>query len=90
MQRIPLHIYEHAADENRFRNRSFAGAEGLEGFSGLCGEAVQVQTVVPVSAANEREPVRTLMGYGKTEGTCQMLKQSAFAAVVKGYHLIQN
>ena len=54
------------------------------------GCAVQVQTVVPVSAANEGKPVRTLMGYGKMEGTCQMLKQGAFAAVVKGYHFIQN
>ena len=37
---VPGIFDEHTADEHRFRHRALAGAEGLEGLTGLGGEAV--------------------------------------------------
>ena len=48
---------KHAGDEDGFRVRAFRGAGGLEGFPGFRGKTVQVQAVVPVGTADERQTV---------------------------------
>ena len=58
--RISLTVFdEHTGDEYRFRNRSFARSGDLEGFTRIAGEAVEVETVVPVGSADQRELVRS-------------------------------
>ena len=54
-------FYEHTGNEYGFCHGSFTGTEGLEGFSGMSGETVQVQTVIPVGAADQRQIVRTFV-----------------------------
>ncbi len=55
---------EHARDEHAFGHRAFAGAGDLEALAGVLGEAVQVQAVVPVGAADERQAVGAEVGDG--------------------------
>ena len=54
-------FYEHTGNEYGFCNGSFTGTEGLERFSGMSGEAVQVQTVIPVGATDQRQIVRAFV-----------------------------
>ena len=68
-------FHEHSGDENGLSNRSLGRSCRLERFARLCREAVQVQTVIPVSTADQRQFVRSEMGYGKVEGTFQVLHQ---------------
>ena len=59
---------------------------GLERFSRSIGEAVQVQTVVPVGTADQGKSVRSEVFQCIVEGTFQMLHQgsSQFFFVVEG------
>ena len=67
---------EHGGDENGLGNRwPSEGPVVWNGSPGFCGEAVQVQTVIPVSTADQRQFVRSEMVYGKVEGTFQVLHQ---------------
>ena len=54
-------FYEHTGNEYGFCNGSFTGTEGLERFSGMSGEAVQVQTIIPVGTADQRQIVRAFV-----------------------------
>ena len=83
---------EHARDENAFGHRAFAGAGDLEALAGVLGEAVQVQAVVPVSAADEGQAVGAEVGAGEAEAAAQMLHEGLCLAriVVKGDGLVQN
>ena len=45
-------FHKHTCNKHGFCHRSFAGTEGLEGFTGMSGEAVQIQTIVPVGTAD--------------------------------------
>ena len=58
----------------------------------MLGEAVQVQAVVPVGAADQRQAVGTQMGAGKVEAAAQVLHQGLRLGfvVIKGYLLLQN
>ena len=56
-------------------HRTLAGAGDLEALTRVLGEAVQVQAVFPVGAADERQTVGTQMGAGKVEAAAQMLHQ---------------
>ena len=48
---------EHARNEHAFGHRAFAGTGDLEALARVLRETVQVQAVVPVGAANERQAV---------------------------------
>ena len=83
---------EHAGDEYGFCDRSFGRSCCLEGFARLIREAVEVQAVIPVGAADERQTVRSLVSYYIVEGTIQMLKQRSCEAlvVVERRHLVED
>ena len=49
----PAVFDEHPGDEHGLRDRAFAGAGDLEALAGVGGEAVEIQTVVPVGAADK-------------------------------------
>ena len=54
---------KHACDKDRLRDGTFAWAECLEGFTRMLREAVEIQTVIPVCASDERQLVRAFVGY---------------------------
>ena len=82
---------EHTGDENALRHRAFAGAGDLEALARMLGEAVQVQAVVPVGAADEGQTVGAEVGAGEVEAAAQMLHQRLSLAliVVKGHGLVE-
>ena len=82
----------HTGDEHALGYRTLARAGGLEAFARLFAEAVQVQAVVPVSTANQRQTMRTLVGAQIAEAAAQMLKQRLCKAVVvvKVHRFVQN
>ena len=83
---------EHTGNENAFGHRTLAGAGDLEALTRVLGEAVQVQAVIPVGAADERQTVGTQMGAGKVEAAAQVLHQGLRlgGVVIKGYLFFQN
>jgi hypothetical protein len=48
-----------AGDEDRFGHLAVLVGGGLEALAGRVGEAVQVEAVVPVGAADQRQPMRS-------------------------------
>ena len=82
----------HTGDEHALGYRTLARAGGLEALARLFAEAVQVQAVVPVGAANQRQTVRPLVGAQIAEAAAQMLKQRLCktVVVVKVHRLVQN
>ena len=58
----------------------------------MLGEAVEVEAVVPVGAADERDPVRTLVSERVVHAPAQVLHKGLCEGVIiiKGYRLIQN
>ena len=58
----------------------------------MLGEAVQVQTVIPVSAADQRKLVRTLVVYNVIKGTFQMIHQRCCNGfiIIKRNHICQD
>ena len=83
---------EHTGNEYAFGYGTLAGAGDLEALARVLGEAVQVQAVVPVGAADQRQAVGTQMGAGKVEAAAQVLHQGLClgGVVIKGYLLLQN
>ena len=65
----------HTCDKNALGHRAFAGAGGLETLARRVAEAVQIQAVVPVSAANQRQTVRTLVVDDVVEARFEVLQQ---------------
>src|SRR3990172_10252955 len=52
-------VNKHPGNENGLGNRAILVFVGLEGFTRLGRKAIQVQAVVPVGAANERQTMTT-------------------------------
>ena len=71
----PAVFDEHPGDEHRLRDRAFAGAGDLEAFAGVGREAVEIQAVVPVGAADKGKLVRPEMRAGEPEAAAQMLHE---------------
>ena len=71
---------------------SATGAGDLEALARMLGEAVQVQAVVPVGAADEGQTVGAEVGAGEVEAAAQMLHQRLSLAliVVKGHGLVED
>ena len=67
--------HEHAADEHGFGNAGVVVLHGLEAFTRGVGEAVEVQAVVPIGAADQRNAVRSLVVDGEVHGTAQVFEQ---------------
>ena len=82
----------HTGDEHAFSHRAVTRAGGLEALARLLAETVQVQAVIPVGAADQRQAVRPLVGVQVAEAAAQMLKQRLCKAVVvvKVHRLVQN
>ena len=63
---------EHARNEHALGHRALAGTGDLEALARVFREAVQIQAVVPVRAANERQAVGAKMGAGKAKSAAQV------------------
>ena len=85
-------FYKHACDEHGLRHGSLAGAGDLEALAGMCGEAVEIQTVVPVGPADERQLVRPEMREGIAEAAAQVLHEGrcVLCVAVKCDAFVQN
>ena len=83
---------KHAGNENAFSDRAFAGACGLEAFTRVFGKAVQIQAVVPVGTADQRQVVGTEVCDGIAETAAQMFHQRLRCArvAVEGAGLFQD
>ena len=83
---------KHARNEDALRDRPLAGAGRLEALSGSCGEAVQIQAVVPVGAADLGQSVGSPVVGCIPEAPAEVLHQGRFVGVtgIKGTHFIQN
>ena len=57
--------HEHAADEHGFGDAGVVVLHGLEAFARSIGETVEVQTIIPVGAADERNAMGALMRNGE-------------------------
>ena len=88
----PAVFNEHPGDEHRLRDRAFAGAGDLEALAGVGGEAVEIQAVVPVGSADERQLVWPKMRAGEPEAAAQMLheRRGVVRVTVKGHDLVQD
>ena len=69
----PAVFDKHSGDEHGLRDRAFAGAGDLEALAGVGGEAVEIQTVVPVGSADERQSVRAEVCADEPEAAAQVL-----------------
>ena len=80
------------AMNTRLRDRAFAGAGDLEALAGVGGEAVEIQAVVPVGSADERQLVWPKMRAGEPEAAAQMLheRRGVVRVAVKGHDLVQD
>ena len=85
-------FHEHTGDEHALGHRPLAGSGGLKALAGVGGEAVEVQTVVPVGTADQRQAVGTQVVDGIAEAAPQVFQQRLLRAgfCVEGYRLIQN
>ena len=83
-------FYKHTGDKYRFGNRSFRWSCSLERFSWFCGEAVQIQAVIPVCASDQRKFVRSEVSGCVFKRTAQMLIQRScfFFLVIKVNHFV--
>ena len=64
---LPAILDEHTGDEHALGYRTLAGAGDLKALTRVLGEAVQVQAVVPVGAADERQAVGAKVRNGEVE-----------------------
>ena len=83
---------EHAGNKYAFGHRPFAGTGDLEALARMLGKAVEVQTVVPVGTADQRQAVRAQMRPGIVEAAAQMLQQRLCQRriVVKVHRLVED
>ena len=90
--KFPAIFYKHCRDKYRLCHRSLRRSCRLERFTRLTGEAVQVQTVIPVRPSDQWKSVRSKMCHSKLERPVQMLKQRLFGSLfaVKRHWLIQD
>ena len=86
------HVHVHAGNEDAFGNSRVIIGHRLEAFARRGGEAVEVQAVIPVCPADERQAMGTPVCSRIVEGAAQMLKQRLCKGgiVVKVHLLIQN
>ena len=92
-RRVFLGIFDkHASDKDGFRHRPFAGTGGLEGLSGVLGEAVEIQAVVPVRAPDQRKTVGALVSDRVVHTPAQVLHKRLREGniIIEGHGLIQN
>src|ERR1035437_7227970 len=84
--------HKQGGDENGFGNRAVFVRGGLEGLPGRVGEAVQVETIVPIGAPDERQAMGTETIERVAEAALQMLVERRFGAgrIVIGHTLIQD
>ena len=83
---------EHARDENAFRLAALEVRAGLEALAGFAAEAVQVQAVIPVGAADERQAVGAAVRDRIADAAAQMLQERYFRAlfVIERRRLVQD
>ena len=71
---------EEAGDEDRFGYLAILVGGGLEALAGGVGEAVEVEAVVPVGAANQRQAMRPKAVEGVLEAALQVLVERRLRA----------
>ncbi|MNO94273.1 hypothetical protein D3C76_858910 [compost metagenome] len=77
LRKVRTNEYKQTSDKHGFCYTSFNIGSCLERFAWFIGEAVQVETVVPVCAANQRQAVWSKIVNNMVEGTFQMLEQGS-------------
>ena len=89
---LPAILDEHTGDEHALGYRTLAGAGDLKALTRVLGEAVQVQAVVPVGAANERQAVGAKVRNGEVEAAAQMFQQrlGLGLVIIERHLLIQD
>ncbi|MNO32640.1 hypothetical protein D3C76_226370 [compost metagenome] len=89
---VRSHEDEQTCDKHGFRYAACDILSRLERFARLGREAVQVQTVIPVRASDQRQAMRSEVIGNMLEGTLQMLEQGSgiVRIAVKRNLLIQN
>jgi hypothetical protein len=85
-------LHKEAGDEDRFGHLAVLVGGGLEGLARRIGEAVEIEAVVPVGAADERQAVRPKALQGVVEAALQVLVERHFRArlVVVGHRLVED
>ena len=81
-----------SGDEERLGDTSLSVFGGLEGLTGVLRETIQIETVVPVGAADERQPVGSQAVERVTDATLQVLRERGLASwqVVVWHGLVQH
>jgi hypothetical protein len=81
-----------AGDEDRLGHLAFLVGGGLEALAGRVGEAVEIQAVVPVGAADQRQAVRPEPLQRVAEAALQVLVERLLGAglVVVGHRLVED
>ena len=88
---IRAYADKHARDEERFRHAGFKIRRRLEALARRLGEAVEVEAVVPVRAADQRQSVRAEVLHRIMEAAAQVLHQRlGLALVVVKRHLLRE
>ena len=84
--------HEQPGDEDRLGHLAVLVVGGLERLAGRVGEAVQVQAVVPVGAADQRQAVRPEPVERVADAALQVLVERRLAAglVVVGHRLVED
>lgn len=79
-------------DKHALRHRTLAGTSDLETFARVFRKTVQVQTVVPVCSADQRQTVGAEVGMRVVEAAAKVLHQRLGKAlvIVEGDKLVQN
>ena len=85
-------LHKHAGDEHAFGDRPFARSGHLEALAGVFGEAVEIEAVIPVGTADQRQPVRTQMLHRVVEAAAEMLHERLRKreVAVKRHGFLQN
>ena len=79
--------HKQPGDEDRLGNLAVLIGGGLEGLTGSIREAIEVETIVPVRAADQRQSMRSKPVESVAEAALQVLIERRFGA---GFVVVRN
>src|SRR5208283_1557166 len=84
--------HKQAGDEDGFGNLAILIGSGLEGLAWRIGEAVQVEAIVPIGAADQWQAMGTKTLAGVMEAALEMFVERRLRAghIVVGYGLVED
>jgi len=83
---------EQASDHDAFSGTAILVGGGLEGLSRRVGEAIEVQAVIPIRPANQRQLVRSQTFKCVLNSPLKVFEQGHFGAslVLVGHHFVKD